>query len=135
MEFLAKQATQAIVAAILNSVKESTTRSQPSPRSVPGWTKECKEAQQHARRLRRKYQSKRTPEAWETYRQARNHKARLIKRTLRDYHRRKIKRCNKLHRGSLEDSKVGSEQRATISMRTTTPMTGWANGNGCDQEA
>ena len=42
------QATQAIVAAILNSVKESTTRSRPSPRSVPGWTKECKEAQQHA---------------------------------------------------------------------------------------
>ena len=41
--------------------------------------------------MRRKYQNKRTPEAWEAYRQARNHKARLIRRTLRDYHRRKIK--------------------------------------------
>lgn len=43
------------------------------------------------RRLRRRYQHKRTPEAWEAYRQARNHKARLIRKTLRDHHRRRIK--------------------------------------------
>lgn len=84
-------ATQAIVAAILTSVKESTPRSRTSPRSVPGWTRECKEAQQLARRWRRRYQRERTPEVWEAYRQARNHKARLIRRTLRDYHRRRVK--------------------------------------------
>lgn len=37
------QATQAIIAAILTLVEESTPRSRPSPRSVPGWTRECKE--------------------------------------------------------------------------------------------
>ncbi|KAF4154931.1 hypothetical protein CNMCM6069_008603 [Aspergillus lentulus] len=66
------RATQEIVTAILTAVGESTPNSRTGPRSIPGWTQECKEAQQLARRLRRHYQRKRTPEAWEAYRQARN---------------------------------------------------------------
>lgn len=84
-------ATKAIVSAILMAIKESTPKSRVSPRSIPGWTKECKEAQQLARRLRRRYQRERTPEAWEAYRQARHHKARIIRKTLKNYHRRKVK--------------------------------------------
>ncbi|KAF4227803.1 hypothetical protein CNMCM8980_005984 [Aspergillus fumigatiaffinis] len=84
-------ATQEIVSAILTAVRESTPKSRISPRSIPGWTRECKEAQQLARRLRRRYQRQRTAEAWEAYRQARNRKARLIRKTLRDYHRARIK--------------------------------------------
>ncbi|KAI3054438.1 hypothetical protein CBS147353_11440 [Aspergillus niger] len=77
-------AIKAIVSAILVAVKESTPKVRVSPRSLPGWTRECKEAQQLARRLRRRYQRERTPEAWEAYRQARNYKARLIRKTLRN---------------------------------------------------
>ncbi|GFF80079.1 predicted protein [Aspergillus lentulus] len=84
-------ATKAIVNAILVAVKESTPKARVSPRSIPGWTRECKEAQQLARRLRRRYQRERTPEAWEAYRRARNHKARLIRKTLRDHHRKRVK--------------------------------------------
>lgn len=84
-------ATRTIVDAILVAVKESTPKARVSPRSIPGWTRECKEAQQLARRLRRRYQRERTPDAWEAYRQARNYKARLIRKTLRNYHRRKVK--------------------------------------------
>ncbi|GAT19404.1 pol-like protein [Aspergillus luchuensis] len=84
-------ATKGIVGAILEAVKESTPKSRVGPRSIPGWTTECKEAQQLARRLRRRYQRERTPEAWEAYRRARNYKARLIRKTLRNYHRRKVK--------------------------------------------
>jgi hypothetical protein len=91
-------ATQAIVSAILIAVNESTPKTRASPRSIPGWTKECKEAQQLARRLRRRYQRERTPEAWEAYRRARNHKARLIRKALRDYHRKRVKEAT----GSLD---------------------------------
>lgn len=84
-------ATKGIVSAILTAVQESTPKSRISPRSTPGWTRECKEAQQLARRLRRQYQRRRTPEAWEAYRRAKNLKARLTRRTLRDYHRARIK--------------------------------------------
>ncbi|KAL3251841.1 hypothetical protein ABHI18_010431 [Aspergillus niger] len=84
-------ATKGIVSANLIAVRQSTPKSRISPRSAPGWTRECKEAQQLARRLRRQYQRRRTPEAWEAYRRARNHKARLIRKTPRDYHRARIK--------------------------------------------
>jgi hypothetical protein len=89
------RATKGIVNAILSAVQESTPKSRSSPLSIPGWTRECKEAQQLARRLRRQYQRIRTPEAWEAYRRARNHKARLIRKTLRDYHRNRIKEATK----------------------------------------
>lgn len=84
-------ATQAIVSAVLVAAIESTPKTRASPRSIPGWTRECKEAQRLARRLRRRYQRERTPEAWEAYRRARNHKARLIRKTLRNHHRKRVK--------------------------------------------
>jgi hypothetical protein len=67
--------TRELVSSILTAVGESTPKSRIGPRSIPGWTKECKEAQMQARRLRRKYQRVRTSEAWEAYKRARNHKA------------------------------------------------------------
>jgi hypothetical protein len=43
-----------------------------------------------ARRLRRRYQLTRQEDDWEAYRQARNYKQRLIKKTLRNAHRARI---------------------------------------------
>jgi uncharacterized protein YqgV (UPF0045/DUF77 family) len=48
-------ATKGIVSAILTAVQESTLKSQISPRSTLGWTRECKEAQQLAQQLRQQY--------------------------------------------------------------------------------
>jgi hypothetical protein len=44
-----------------------------------------------ARRLRRRYQVTRQDADWEAYRQARNHKSRLIKKTLRDTHQARVR--------------------------------------------
>jgi hypothetical protein len=90
---------EAIVTAIIKAVSESTPKTRPSLRSVPGWTQECKDAQMEARRLRRQYQELRTPEAWEAYRRARNHKARLIRKTLRAFHRTRVREATTTEQG------------------------------------
>ena len=55
----------AIVRSINVAIDQSTPWSRPSPRSVAGFTKECKEAQMEARRLRRTAKRVRTEESWE----------------------------------------------------------------------
>lgn len=46
------QYVKVIVTAIMTAVNQSTPKTKPSPRSIPGWTWECKEAQMQTRRLR-----------------------------------------------------------------------------------
>lgn len=82
--------TEELAATITQAIEQTVPIARASTRSVPGWTPEIKEAQMEARRLRRQYQRLRTTESWEAYRQARNRKGRLIKRTLRKAHRIRI---------------------------------------------
>ena len=90
-----RQIVQVISTAIANNCPESRI----SPRTVPGWTREVKEAQMQARRLRRKYQELRTEEAWEAYRAARNLKGRLIKKLLRRNHRERVQQATESPQG------------------------------------
>ncbi len=53
----------AIVRSINTAIDQSIPWSRPSPRSVAGFTKECKEAQMEARRLRRRAKPVRTEES------------------------------------------------------------------------
>ena len=53
-----------------------------TPRSKVGFNEECKEAQMRCRRLKRRHSKHHTAESWEEYRQARNYKSYLIKRTM-----------------------------------------------------
>ena len=73
----------AIVQSINTAIDRSTPWRRPSPRSVAGFTKECKEAQMEARRLKMRAKCVRTEELWEQYRRARNRKARLINKALK----------------------------------------------------
>ncbi|PQE17592.1 reverse transcriptase protein [Rutstroemia sp. NJR-2017a WRK4] len=82
--------TNTIVRSINNAIDQSTPWSRPSPRSVTGFTKECKEAQMEARRLRRIAKRVQTEELWEQYRRARNRKARLIDKALKAAHRERV---------------------------------------------
>lgn len=54
-----------------------------SPRSRPGFTPECKEAQLNAKKLKRGWKKLGTEESWEVFREARNHKARIIKKAMK----------------------------------------------------
>jgi hypothetical protein len=80
----------AIVWSINIAIDQSTPWSRLSPRSVAGFTKECKEVQMEARRLRRIAKHIRTEESWEQYRQARNRKVRLIDKALKTTHRERV---------------------------------------------
>ncbi|TGO46402.1 hypothetical protein BCON_0327g00020 [Botryotinia convoluta] len=82
--------TNTIVRSINYAIDQSTPWSRPSPRSVTGFTRECKEAQMEARRLRRMAKRVRTEESWEQYRRARNRKARLIDKALKAAHRERV---------------------------------------------
>jgi hypothetical protein len=82
---------QEIISAVTNAIEASTPKARMSPRSTYGWTAECKAAQVTATRLRRRFQRTRLLADWEAYQEARNYKGRLIKRTLREAHRLRVK--------------------------------------------
>ena len=76
--------------AIVQSINSAIDRRRPSPRAVAGFTKECKEAQMEARRLKMRAKCVRTEELWEQYRRARNRKARLINKAPKNAHREQV---------------------------------------------
>ncbi|EKG09293.1 Endonuclease/exonuclease/phosphatase [Macrophomina phaseolina MS6] len=82
--------TDSLVQTIKQAIDISTPPLQVSPRSIPGWTKECKEAQMETRRMCRVLQRTRSEEDWERYRSMRNRKGRLIQKALQQEHRTKI---------------------------------------------
>jgi hypothetical protein len=66
-----------------------------SARARVGWTKECKEAQAEARRLKRQNSREYTDESWEAYRATRNLKGRIIKRALQQGYRDQVEESMK----------------------------------------
>jgi hypothetical protein len=60
-----------------------------------GWSDECKAVLAEAKRLKRAHSQHHTDESWEAYRAARDHKARTIKKALRDAHREQVERAAK----------------------------------------
>lgn len=72
-----------IVEALSATIENNCPESRISPRTIPGWTLEVKEAQMEARHLQQAHQKLQTEEAWEEYRQTCNHKGCLIRKLLR----------------------------------------------------
>ena len=80
------QELDVIVNCLIKLIREATQESAPlvtiTPRSKPGFTAECKEAQAEAKRLKRRWKDTGTEWAWEAFREARNYKGRLIKKAM-----------------------------------------------------
>lgn len=74
---------EAIIAAIQGAINASTPWIKISPHSRPGFIPKCKEAQLKAKRLKRRWRKIGTEEAWEAFREARNQKARIIKKAMK----------------------------------------------------
>ncbi len=73
----------AIIDSIQTAINESTPTTRMSPRSKPGFTPECKEAQRRCKSLKRRWRIALSEEAWNEYKIAKNFKNNLIKRTTR----------------------------------------------------
>ncbi len=73
----------AIIDSIQTAINESTPVTRMSPRSKPGFTPECKEAQRRCKTLKRRWRRDLSEEAWNEYKIAKNFKNNLIKRTIR----------------------------------------------------
>jgi hypothetical protein len=84
-----------VVDAIQTAIGQATPFTNHSARARGGWTKECKEAQAEARRLKRQNSREHTDESWEAYRAARNLKGRIIKRALQQGHRAQVEEAMK----------------------------------------
>ncbi len=74
---------EAIISVIQNAIHASTPWVKISPPSRPGFTPECKEAQLNAKKLKRRWRKLGIEEAWEAFREARNNKARIIKKAMK----------------------------------------------------
>ncbi len=74
----------AIIESIQAAITESTPYTRISPRSKPGFTPECKDAQQRCNSLKRRWRRLLTEESWDEYKIARNFKNNLIKRSTRN---------------------------------------------------
>lgn len=79
--------------ALNQGIEESVPLLRMSKWSVPGFSEEGKEAIQLARRLRRIRQRTRGLEDFEAFRLARNQKARILNRAMRDTHRQRVEQA------------------------------------------
>lgn len=86
---LDSQVTQ-LVQILTTAIDKSTPWNNPSPRAVPGFNKECKEACSETQRLRRRWQRSRLDEDRQAYNKARNAKGRLIAKHLKQAHRDRV---------------------------------------------
>ena len=82
--------TSRLVEVLTEGIDKSTPWNNPSPRALPGFSKECKEACTETQRLRRQWQWSRHEDDWQAYKEARNGKGRLIKKHLQGAHREKV---------------------------------------------
>ncbi|KDN61236.1 hypothetical protein CSUB01_11874 [Colletotrichum sublineola] len=80
----------ATVEAILKAIRASVPTKALSPKSRTGWTEECANTLAEAKRLRRVYSEQQTEESWETYKEARNRKGRVIRKALQRAHREAV---------------------------------------------
>ncbi|KDN71155.1 putative zinc knuckle, partial [Colletotrichum sublineola] len=81
---------EATVEALSTAIEASVPTKAPSPKSRIGWTKECANTLAEAKRLRRIYSEQQTDESWETYKEARNRKGRVIRKALQQAHREAV---------------------------------------------
>jgi len=86
---------QEIVGAIREAIDKAIPYSRPSDRIREGWSEECRAVLAEAKRLKRVHSQRHTGESWEAYRAARNHKARTIKKALRNTHREQVEQAAK----------------------------------------
>jgi hypothetical protein len=86
-------ATVAFTSAIRHAIQETVPWARPSQWSNPDFTPECKEAVQNCRRLRRLHSNTHNPWIWRAYLRARNKKKRLVSKSLRLGHRRRVQQA------------------------------------------
>ncbi|KAB2110395.1 hypothetical protein AG0111_0g1384 [Alternaria gaisen] len=86
---------QEVIKAIQKAIDQATPYTRPSNRMREGWSDECRAVLAEAKRLKRAHSQHHTDESWEAYRAARNHKARTIKKALRDAHREQVEQAAK----------------------------------------
>jgi hypothetical protein len=86
---------QEVVKAIQKAIDQAIPYIRPSDRMREGWSEECKAVLAEAKRLKRAHSRRHTDDSWEAYRAARNHKARTIKKALRDAHREQVEQAAK----------------------------------------
>ena len=84
-----------IVEAIQKTIDRTVPQKHPSERSREGWTEECKMVLAEAKRLKRIHNQSQTVESWDEYRSARNKKARVIRKALRNAHRDRVEQAAK----------------------------------------
>jgi hypothetical protein len=82
--------TTQLVQTLTKAINESTPWNNPSPRALPGFNEECKEARAETQRLRRKWQATRTEDDRKAYKKACNDKKKLISKHLKQAHRDKV---------------------------------------------
>lgn len=83
-----------MVKVLQTGIDELTPWANPSPRSVQGFDKECKELCKEVQKLRRTWQRTRHEEDYEAYRQARNRKGRHIQKALRNTYRKRLEEAS-----------------------------------------
>lgn len=93
----ADEYTDSLVNSLLQAIEASTPRKRTGPNrsKTPGFTAYCKEVQMETRRLKRINSEEHTEESWEAYRIARNRKGRVIKKALRQAHRKRVEEASK----------------------------------------
>lgn len=84
-------ATDHLVEVIQRAIQISTPWATPSQYANPDFTPECKDIVKLTRRLRRLYTLTHNNEDWQQYTATRNLKKRLVAKTLRNGHRRRVK--------------------------------------------
>jgi ribonuclease HI/exonuclease III len=82
--------TARVVEVLTEAIDKSTPWNNPSPRALPGFNKECKEACAETQRRRRQWQWSRHEDDWQAYKETRNAKGRLIKKHFQEVHREKV---------------------------------------------
>ena len=102
--------TAQLVHTILKAIDTSTPWNNPSPRSIPGFDRECKQACTETQQLRRQWQASRLEEDWQDYKKARNSKGRLISKHLRQAHRERVTDAASSPKRAVEDYQVGRTQ-------------------------
>jgi hypothetical protein len=79
---------------VITAIKTASEKAIPqvciSARAREGWTAECKIVLAESKRLKRRHGQHGTEETWQAYREARNHKARVIRKAMTQRHRDRV---------------------------------------------
>jgi hypothetical protein len=87
--------TTLLLAAVGKAVDESTPQASPSAWSNPDFDKECGEVVKEARKMRRQYTKTHSLVDWQRYKVVRSRKRRIVAKTLRQGHRRRVQQATK----------------------------------------